>query len=57
MAYDYMSSVFYNSNELQNITEDDEKNKPLSSTNLQGEVTDDYIGYLTIPKINLTKGF
>jgi len=52
-----MSSVFYNSNELQNITEDDEKNKPLSSTNLQGEVTDDYIGYLTIPKINLTKGF
>jgi len=29
MAYDYMSSVFYNSNELQNITEDDEKNQQI----------------------------
>ena len=54
MAYDYMSNIFYTSNN-QNIIEDDgiaEKEETVET-----EVTNEYIGYLNIPKINLTKGF
>ena len=54
MAYDYMSNIFYTSSN-QNIIEDDgiaEKEETVET-----EVTNEYIGYLNIPKINLTKGF
>ena len=57
MAYDYMSNVFYNGNEIVNISEEEATNKPIENQELSGEVTNEYIGYLTIPKINLTKGF
>ncbi|MBQ6324402.1 MAG: sortase [Bacilli bacterium] len=56
VAYDYMSNVFYNGNEIVPITEEEDINEPIQEE-LPEEVTDEYIGYLTIPKINLTKGF
>ena len=49
-----MSNIFYTSSN-QNIIEDDgiaEKEETVET-----EVTNEYIGYLNIPKINLTKGF
>lgn len=52
MAYDYMSNKFYSSNI--NIIEEDGRKEQEESVE---EVTDEYIGYLNIPKINLTKGF
>lgn len=57
MAYDYMSNAFYNGNDVINITEEEEQKKPIEEEQLSDEVTNNYIGYLTIPKINLTKGF
>jgi LPXTG-site transpeptidase (sortase) family protein len=59
MAYDYMANAFYNGTEVttNEITEEDDSNKPVEAEELTGEVSDEYIGYLTIPKINLTKGF
>ena len=52
-AYDYMSKAYYTGTELVVIPEEKEEKQE----ELTGEVTNDYIGYLTIPKINLTKGF
>lgn len=58
-AYDYMANIFYKSNEdeeiASQITEETEgqSEQPEESDTY----TDDYIGYLTIPKINLNKGF
>ena len=58
-AYDYMANIFYKSNEdkeiASQITEEIEgqSEQPEESDTY----TDDYIGYLTIPKINLNKGF
>lgn len=57
MAYDYMANVFYNGQEVITITEENETLKPIEQEELPEEITDNYIGYLTIPKINLTKGF
>lgn len=63
MAYDYMSKTFYNAKEktVENlkveIKEEEDEREPLEDPGLTGEITDEYIGYLTIPKINLTKGF
>ena len=57
MAYDYMSNVFYNGNEILAISEGEETKQPIEEEQLEEEVTNNYIGYLTIPKINLTKGF
>lgn len=57
VAFDYMSNVFYNGNEIINITEEEAKKEKIEVKELEGEVTNDYIGYLSIPKINLTKGF
>ena len=57
VAYDYMSNVFYNGEEIINITEEEQGNEPIIEEEEEGEVTNEYIGYLTIPKINLTKGF
>lgn len=55
MAYDYMANVFYADN-TQNIIEDDGTKQEEDQT-VDDNVTDQYIGYLNIPKINLTKGF
>ena len=57
VAYDYMSNVFYNGEEIITITEEEQGNEAIEEEEEDGEVTNDYIGYLTIPKINLTKGF
>ena len=57
VAYDFMASAFYNGNEIVHIEEKDEGNEPVQDKELPEEVTDEYIGYLTIPKINLNKGF
>jgi LPXTG-site transpeptidase (sortase) family protein len=53
-----MANAFYNGTEITNeITEEDKGNDPIEAEELSSEVTNEYIGYLTIPKINLTKGF
>ena len=54
MAYDYMANAFYNGNEVvtQENTREEQQQEELNT-----QVTNDYIGYLNIPKINLTKGF
>lgn len=65
MAYDYMSNVFYKSevSQTENNTENntENENKPTEEQKgeeeIEEEVTNDYIGYLNIPKINFTKGF
>ena len=62
VAYDYMASTFYNGNEVLNLNiaiteEEEQKSTSLEPTVFTGEITDNYIGYLTIPKINLIKGF
>ena len=54
MAYDYMSNAFYNGNEV--VTEENTREEQ-QQEELKTQVTNDYIGYLNIPKINLTKGF
>ena len=61
LAYDYISNYYYNGKELikKDIIyeiEEQEDVKVIVEED-EGPVTDDYIGYLTIPKINLTKGF
>jgi len=60
-AYDYMASTFYDGQFVENlnvnIIEKEEEKEEIKPTEFTGEVTNDYIGYLTIPKINLTKGF
>ena len=56
IAYDYISNVFYQSSENEILEHDGEIEEEKPKEEL-GEVTNDYIGYLTIPKINLTKGF
>lgn len=61
MAFDYMASTFYDGNVVENLdvnfTDEEEKEEPLTPTEFTGEIRDDYLGYITIPKINLTKGF
>lgn len=55
MAFDYMASTFHNA-QIVNITEEETTKETLPS-GLSETITDEYIGYLMIPKINLTKGF
>lgn len=57
VAYDFMANAFYNGSEVVEISESEDINKPVEDEEEEGEVTNNYIGYLTIPKINLTKGF
>ena len=61
MAYDYMASTFYDGNVVENlnvnIVSEEDKREEIKPTEFTGDIRDDYIGYLTIPKINLTKGF
>ena len=55
MAYDYMANVFY-TNKDYNIIEQEgtEREEPKETTNEDtSNVTNEYIGYLNIPKINL----
>lgn len=56
IAYDYMANVFYQSEEVEILTYDGELEEEQKQEEL-GEITNEYIGYLTIPKINLKKGF
>ena len=57
VAFDYMANAFYNGQEIVNIEEVEEGQNTTLENNLPDEVTNNYIGYLTIPKINLKKGF
>lgn len=59
IAYDYMSNVFYSQNDNQEIIQQDEQQQQEKAKVEEdtSEVTNDYIGYLAIPKINLNKGF
>lgn len=56
IAYDYMANVFYQAEEVEILEYDGELEETEEPEEL-GEVTNEYIGYLTIPKINLKKGF
>lgn len=55
VAFDYMANVFYQIEEVEILEHDGELQEEQKEE--LGEVTNDYIGYLTIPKINLKKGF
>lgn len=66
VAYDYMANMFYEKNieikqdkptEDNKILEHDGELKEEKKEEDLGEVTNNYIGYLSIPKINLKKGF
>lgn len=54
MAYDYMANVFYNENKKNVIEYEEEIEREEAE---ETEITNDYIGYLSIPKINFSKGF
>lgn len=56
MAYDYMANAFYDGNQV-TVAENENNQTEEKQEGLSGEITNDYIGYLNIPKINLTKGF
>ena len=53
VAYDYMSKAYYDGSDVVIIPEGEEEEEKEE----ESPVTNEYIGYLTIPKINLTKGF
>ena len=60
LAYDYMAHKFYSNGEIVEletveILEEEDFYRPNQENS--DIVTDEYIGYLTIPKINFTKGF
>ena len=62
LAYDYISHYYYNGKELIEVEKlyeinEEENTREEIKEEEEGPVTDEYIGYLTIPKINLTKGF
>lgn len=60
IAYDYISNVFYEDDNLQKIKEvivEQEEKEEEVKEELPESYNDEYIGYLNIPKINLTKGF
>lgn len=56
MSYDYMANAFYDGNQV-TVAENENNQTEEKKEGLSGEITNDYIGYLNIPKINLTKGF
>ena len=61
LAYDYVSTEFFNKEEEetnQDITESEDTNVREAVRSEEPETyTDEYIGYLSIPKIGLNKGF
>lgn len=58
-AYDYMANIFYESNQENKIANQiiEETEGETESVEESDTYTDEYIGYLSIPKINLNKGF
>lgn len=58
-AYDYMANIFYKSNENKKIASQISESTEGQTEQVEESdtYTDDYIGYLVIPKINLNKGF
>ena len=59
-AYDYMANVFYESNNKEEVASqivEEQEGEELQEEEESDTYTDEYIGYLTIPKINLNKGF
>ena len=54
VAFDYIANIFYNENQEIIVQDGDHQEEEEEEL---GEVTNDYIGYLSIPKINLKKGF
>ena len=59
-AYDYMANVFYESNEKEEVASqivEEQEGENEEEEEESDTYTDEYIGYLTIPKINLNKGF
>ena len=58
VAFDYMANGFYNGSEIVPEEEAPKEKEPKEVKVIEPDTYDDsYIGYLTIPKINLTKGF
>ena len=62
VAYDYMANTYFKEVEVVDvetveIPEEEDITKPIEAEELSGEISNQYIGYLTIPKINFTKGF
>ena len=62
VAYDYMANIFYKSNKenkevAAQISETTETREETPVEEESDTYTDEYIGYLIIPKINLQKGF
>ncbi|MBR2711821.1 MAG: sortase [Bacilli bacterium] len=60
-AYDYVSTEFFAEKDEEGtpvvIKKEKEEEKPEYIQEYDDIITNDYIGYLIIPKINLTKGF
>lgn len=58
-AYDYMANIFYESNQENKIANQiiEETEGETEAVEESDTYTDEYIGYLSIPKINLNKGF
>lgn len=58
-AYDYVSTEFFAEKDEEGtpVVIKKEKEKPEYIQEYDDVITNDYIGYLIIPKINLTKGF
>ena len=67
VAYDYMASSFYQEETIDEPSKEEKEDATFVEENVEPikeeqeevvkEITNDYIGYLVIPKINLTKGF
>ena len=55
-AYDYVNTEFFTQKAEEEIEEVEDKKEVVQEEESE-EFTDEYIGYLTIPKINLNKGF
>ncbi len=56
-AYDYVNTEFFTQEAEEEEIEEVEDKKEVVQEEESEEFTDEYIGYLTIPKINLNKGF
>ena len=57
-AYDYMANIFYEEKEqIEKTTIAESTEGETEEVEESPTYTDEYIGYLTIPKINLSKGF
>lgn len=61
IAYDYMAHNFYQAvekeEEKEEFIEQEDHREEIEEIGLTGEITNEYIGYLTIPKIHFMKGF